>query len=216
MQSKNVARLSFITTSAIIIILIFWFPANQDKIVAFALAHTILAPLIIILWRTLGIVIPPIPGGILSFLLIPIYGWFWSYIFGFLGVIIGASIAFWIARHFREPIVSHVVPLQELHIWEKRISKKKEFFGFLGIRLTTAPIMDFISYVAGLSTMSFKTFIVATCLADLPIIVVYYFSDITFQYFVKKSSSFGFLYLILLPLLYFIMEHYEVFKKKNK
>ncbi len=216
MNSKRIAQASFIITSLIIIFLLFWFPANQEHVVFFALSHTILAPFIIITWRILAIVIPPIPGGILSFLLIPIYGWFWSYIFALIGILLGTSIAFWIARYLREPTVSKIVPLQELHTWEKKLSKKKEFLAFLGIRLTTAPIMDFISYIAGLSKIEYKTFIFATLLAELPNLFVYYFSDITYKYLLKQSSYAGFLYLILLPLLFIALQHYEVFKKKKK
>ncbi len=215
MKSRGLINISFLITSLLIIFFLFWFPANQEQIVAFAIAHVILAPIIVIIWRILAVVIPPIPGGILSFLLIPIYGWLWSYIFAFLGIIIGASIAFWIARVYRKPLVSRFVPLQQLHAWEEKVSRKKEFLAFLGIRLTTAPIMDFISYIAGLSKINFRIFFFATALSELPNIALYYFSDVTYKYIVKHSSSVGFLYLLLLPALFLLLQQYKLFKKEK-
>jgi uncharacterized membrane protein YdjX (TVP38/TMEM64 family) len=128
----------------------------------------------IILWRIIGTVIPPIPGGLLALAMIPVFGWFLAYLYGAIGLVIGCSIAFWLARIFGEGIVTSFIPLKQLHKLEDKLSQKDEFFAFLLIRFTTGAILDFVSYVAGLTKISFKTFFIATLISILPDALYYY------------------------------------------
>lgn len=207
--------LTIVTIASVLIIV----PAHQKEITSFTLAHPLLAPVIIIFFRMIAMIIPPIPGGILSFALIPVLGWFWSYIYAVIGMTIGASIAFFIARKFREPVVAKFVPLQQLHTWEKQLSGKTEFTTFLVIRMTTGPIMDFISYVAGLTRISFKKFLIATLIAEIPSIVVYYLGGEVYKKFTEQNSSiFGIAFLLIIGVLYFFFKDHELLNggKKRK
>ena len=158
MKSKYAVLITLGFTLSLFFFLIWWIPPRADAFIAFSEAHRFIGPVLVILWSILAIVVPPIPGGIISFALIPVFGWFWSFVYATIGLLIGTSIAFWLARRFREPLAQRFVPLQELHQWEQRFSQRMEFFAFLGIRFTTGPIMDFISYAAGLSSISFRKF----------------------------------------------------------
>lgn len=206
----------FLTLAAVISLLII-IPAHEKEIIAFTIAHPFLAPILIIAFRTLAMIIPPIPGGILSFALIPVLGWFWSYVYAFIGMTLGASLAFFIARRYREPVVAKFVPLQQLHSWEKRLSYKTEFFTFLLIRLTTGPIMDFISYIAGLTKISFKKFLLATIIAELPSIAVYYFGGEVYKKITEHNSgSIGIGFILILAVLYYSFKDHEIFQKGKK
>ena len=173
---KGIALLTLLLTGFSLTLFIFIVPSNLDAIITFAKEHALLAPFLVIFWRTLAIVIPPLPGGVVSLALLPAFGWFWSFIFAEIGVLLGTSIAFYIARKFREPFVQRFVPLQDLHRWEEKLSAKREFFGFLAIRFTTGPVMDFISYVAGLSKISYSRFILATSISLLPADALYFYA----------------------------------------
>jgi uncharacterized membrane protein YdjX (TVP38/TMEM64 family) len=201
-----------------VLILLFVIPANEKELTKFTIQHPLLAPLLIILFRAIAIIIPPIPGGILSFALIPILGWFWSYLYAVIGVTIGATVAFFIARKFREPIVARFVPLKQLHLWEKKVSHKTEFVAFLVLRLTTGPIMDFISYLAGLTKISFKKFLLITLIAELPSSLAYYLGGKVYQRITEQNSSyFGLGFLLILGILYFFFKDHELITgKKNE
>ncbi len=213
-QINFAALLTFSLSIIGVLLLITIVPQNLETISAFAHKNWLLGALLIILWRILSIVVPPIPGAIVSFSLIPIYGWFLSYVFASIGILIGASIAFFLARKYREPFVKRLIPLQQLHMWEGKLSGKTEFFAFLGIRFATGPILDFISYVAGLSKISYPKFLLATCIAILPDAILYYVGEELYAQFNKQSSYFGVLVLVILAGAYYVIRKKGFFNKQ--
>ncbi len=200
-----------------VLLLLFLIPAYEKDLTAFTIHHPLLAPLLIILFRFIAMVIPPIPGGILSFALIPVIGWFWSYLYAMIGVTLGATVAFFIARKFREPVVAKFVPLKQLHLWEKKLSSRTEFVAFLIVRLTTGPIMDFISYIAGLSKISFKKFLIATLIAELPSMLTYYVGGEVYKKITEYNSTYvGVGFLLFLGVLYFFFKDHELITGEKK
>jgi uncharacterized membrane protein YdjX (TVP38/TMEM64 family) len=177
---------------------------NLEALIQFSKDYPVLAPIIIISWRALAIIIPPIPGGLVSLALIPVFGWFWSFIYATIGLLIGANVAFFLARWFREPLVRKLVPLQQLHSWEDKLSSKKEFYGFLIIRLTTEPILDFISYIAGLSKISFWKFFTATFISLLPNIVLFYIGEEVYKRFYQQNAFLALILVLVIGVGYYI------------
>lgn len=211
-----VGLLTFTLTAVSFIFLIGFVTHYQTELINFAIEYPPIIPILIAVWRAISIVIAPLPGGILSFAFIPILGWFWAWLYGSVGVTVGATIAFCIARRFREPAVARFVPLKNLHAWEEKLSKKTEFFAFLGIRITTAPIMDFMSYIAGLSKISYKKFILATLIAQIPEAIWYYFGGTLYQGLATTKSLLGALVLIIILVIgFFIIKNHGLFRKKE-
>lgn len=197
--------------------LFFWLPPHQDELTQLAIDHPIVAPLIIIFFRMIGMVIPPIPGGVISFALIPVLGWFWSSVYSMIGLTLGAIIAFFIARKFREPVIARFVPLQDLNKWEDKLSGKTEFFAFLGIRMMTGPIMDFISYVAGLSKISFWKFLLATVIAEIPSVFAYYVGgEVYKKVSVDNGAYVGVGILLAIGVAFFYLKDHEIIKRYTK
>jgi uncharacterized membrane protein YdjX (TVP38/TMEM64 family) len=216
-MKKYFLHISAGVTISLVLFLFLFTTTYEKEIVQFSLAHPLLAPLLLILFRMIGMIIPPIPGGILSFALIPILGWFWSYVYAMIGLTLGAIIAFYLARHFREPIVAKFVPLRQLHTWENKLSHKTEFFAFLMIRLTTGPIMDFISYIAGLSKISFPKFLLATLIAEIPSLLVYYLGGEIYSQISKSNTNLvGIGFLLVLGVLFYYFKDHEFFTGKKK
>lgn len=182
---------------------------NLEAITDFSIKYPFLAPIAIILWRILAVVIPPLPGGLVSLALIPVFGWFASFLYATTGLMIGAAISFLLARRFREPLVKKFVPLQQLHSWEGKLSNKNEFWVFLGIRMSTEAIMDFISYIAGLSKISFTKFIVATFISLIPNALIFYLGETVYKEFYQKNAFLAVLVILILGLIY-----YKIFSRK--
>ena len=215
-KNRLFAYITLGTTVVVVLFLMLWLPPQQEAIAAFSKANPLWAPLAIIISRIIGMVIPPIPGGLVSFALIPVIGWFWAYIYGVIGTTTGAIIAFLLARKFREPLVARFVPLQQMHSWEARISHKKKFWAFLLIRMTTGPLMDFVSYIAGLTKISFLTFLVTTLIAEIPTVLVYYIGGKTYEKFSGTNNYAGVGFLLLLGILFYFFKDHEIFTGKKK
>ena len=196
-HSQLIGLTTFLLSAIGIFLLIVIVPPHLSTITALSQKHWILGALLIILWRIIAIVIPPVPGGIVSFALVPVFGWFLSFVYATIGVLIGTTIAFYLARRYQEPLVKRFVPLQQLHQWQGKLSKKTEFFAFLGIRLATAPVLDFISYIAGLSTIRFSTFISVVAIGILPDALIYYLGEELYKQLYKESAYLGVLSLLI-------------------
>lgn len=209
-KTKVIAVITVSLSALGVLLFLLWLsPENIQKAIDFSAKNPLFAPLLLILWRFIAIVIPPIPGGVVSFALLPVAGWLQVWVFSSIGILAGTSTAFVLARKFREPLVRKFVPLQQLHKWEGKISKKAmEFWLFLGIRITTAEVMDFISYVSGLSKLTFRTFFLATAVSLIPNIFWYYLGEAAF----KLSAYATAIFVIVVVLLLYVAKKKKFFE----
>ncbi len=208
MHKKNLLLISVL----IILILFlsgiyFVFGDSPEKVIFTIENHIFLGPLLLILWRIIGIIFPAIPAGVISFAAVPIFGWFHTYLYTVTGIMIGTSISFFLARKFREPLVKRFVPLKRIHEVENKLTKRQEFLAIIGIRIFTVPVMDFSSYVAGLSKISFPKFFLATLIASLPDIAIFYFGEQFYKTFFGRSL------IVAVSVLFFIATGYFVIKR---
>ena len=161
---------------------------------AVGLIHTYpyLAPLLIIGFRFIGMVLAPLPGAPIAFSSMALLPWHEAWFYNFVGNEAGVIAAFYIARKFREPVVANFVPLEKIHRWQEQVSARKQFWAFAGLRLFSILAFDFVSYAAGLSKLSFKTFISATLLVDIPIgLLFFYLGGIAVKYGVWLFGAFA-------------------------
>lgn len=142
-----------------------------------------LAPLIIIGIRFIGVVIAPLPGSPVMLASIAVLPWWQAWLYNFLGSTAGMIAAFLIARRFREPVVARFAPLREVTRWQEAISHRNQFWAFAGLRMITPIVFDFISYAAGLTRISFWTYLLATLAVDIPTgFIFFYFGGIAMRY----------------------------------
>ena len=196
-------------------------PSNIDASVAFAGRHTVIGPLLLVGLRILGIIFPAIPSGVITFAVVPIFGWFDTYIYTLIGIIIGTSLAFFLARIFREKLVQRFMPLKKIHRLESEISKKKQFLAIVVLRLFTVPVMDFSSYIAGLTKISYKKFVLATVIASLPDIFIFYIGEEVYKKIFGKSVIIAVVGLLIISTMYYVYKKYKsntesVLDKSNK
>lgn len=204
-KSQFITLLTLGLSTVSIILLVLLIPPNLSSIITFASQNKLLLISTVIIYRVLAIVIPPLPGGAISIALIPVFGWQLSFLVSSVSVLIGTSISFFLARKFREPLVKNFIPLQQLHKWETKLSQKRKLWAFLVIRFTTGPILDFISYAAGLSKISFKNFFLATTITLIPDAFFYYLGETAY-----KVSSY-----LALALLVVFFTVFLILKKKK-
>ena len=157
-----------------------------------------LAFFIVVLARFLAIVIAPLPGQPVAFVSLAVMPWQEAWLANFIGADLGAIIAFLIARKFREPVAARFTGLSQLHGFEGTISNRTKFSGFLGLRIAAAPALDFFSYAAGLSKVSFRLFAVVTVLVDIPI-------SFAFFYFGSIAARFGVYFMLAFIVLFAVV-----------
>ncbi|MBI2623769.1 MAG: TVP38/TMEM64 family protein [Candidatus Liptonbacteria bacterium] len=157
-----------------------------------------LAPFIIIIFRFLGVVLAPLPGAPVAFASIAFLPWQEAWLYNLVGVELGSFCAFFIARKWREPIAAKFAPLQNLHTWQEKISERWQFWGFVALRGMAAVVVDFLSYAAGLSKISFRNFALASVSVDaLVSIPFFYLGSVAFSYGAYFAAAFVFLFALL-------------------
>lgn len=199
----------------LLIVLILFNPYRLDSTLEFTSEHLYIGAILLVLLRITGMIVPMIPGGIVSFAVVPIFGWFATYVYTATGIFIGTSIAFWLARIYREPLVARFVSLKRIHELEKQISGKKQFIAIFAFRLFTVPVVDISSYIVGLTKVSYKKFALATFLATVPETLIFYFGEEFYKRLFGKSLFIGVIALLIIGSIYFIIKRYR-FKLKGK
>lgn len=155
----------------------------QEQLQQFLIAHSVLAPFLFVLLRTIPILFPPIPGFIIDAIGIVLFPWYLGFILAVIGGMLGATGAFYVSRHFREPLLSRFRILKKVHQREDQYSEKQKLVGLLLLRFATAPFFDYISYAAGLTKMRAHTFVLTTFFGSvLPFMfVMYYFGAMSYR-----------------------------------
>ncbi len=83
------------------------------------------------------------------------------------GWVIGAAVAFGIARQFGRPVVERLIGLDRVHAVESRIPKRNLFWSVVVLRMLIS--VDILSYALGLaSDMRWGRYIFATALGVMP------------------------------------------------
>ncbi len=197
------------------VVLLVFNPKYSDTIVGFVGEHKFVGPMFLIFWRVLGIIIPAIPAGVVSFAVVPFFGWKLTYVYTLVGILIGTSISFWLARSFRERLVARFMTLRKIHKLEDSLSHKKRFFAIVALRLFTVPVMDFSSYIAGLTKISFPKFFLATIIASIPDIGIFYLGEELSKRFFGKRIAIAVAFLFFMALFYFLFRKYK-YRERDK
>ena len=131
------------------------------------------APIISIALMIAQGILAPLP----SFVITAANGLAFGIPFGFLiswtGGMAAAIVMFWLARFLGAGFVEKVTKQNRLLHQANRYSGKNGFFLIFVARLIPIVSFDFISFLAGLSQISFRSFFVATALGQIPGTILY-------------------------------------------
>lgn len=130
----------------------------------------VLAPLIYIVMFSL-VPLTFFPDSVLAISAGLIFGFSKGYIYTTIGALIGASIAFFIARYLGKEIIKKKSS-DKLEKIERLIEKNGFYIIFL-LRLIPLFPFDVISYGAGITNVKYKDFILATLFGTIPGIAVF-------------------------------------------
>lgn len=148
----------------------FFEPARVEEILA---EIGPFAPLIYMVIMAATAIIIPIPGPPLFVVAGAFFGPFLGTVYAVVGSLAGAVIAFLIARFLGRDVIESMVGKQVVICCEcsEGLLTKIIFFS----RLLPLISFDVVSYGAGLTRMSLRSFVLATLLGSLPMTFIYHF-----------------------------------------
>ncbi|MBW2983847.1 TVP38/TMEM64 family protein [Candidatus Woesearchaeota archaeon] len=141
--------------------------SDPVKIKEFVLGFGIFAPIIFIILQAIQAIIPIMPGQLLVLLAGALFGTIKGSIYCLIGIFIGISVVFFIAKKYGTEVVHKHVDKKELSKLNKFIREHGDYAIFLGRVLPLFP-SDVVSFGAGLTKMRYKHYIIASMLGFFP------------------------------------------------
>lgn len=139
-----------------------------ENIQSFLITYHQFAPFVFILIMALVVVVPPIPGLPLVMGSSMIFGSFLGGVYSTIGVSLGASIAFGISRKFGRPLVLIFFSNDRVIEFENKLTVKRQLIALFLMRIIPLAPFDIVSYVAGLTPIKFRYFILITLVGAFP------------------------------------------------
>ncbi len=136
-------------------------------IAAYVRGFGLWAPAISLLLMLLQSVIAPLPGSLVAATNGVVFGIWWGTLLSWAGGMLGASAAFWLARLFGHALVARAIGQGNIERLDQ-FGAERGFWVVLIARLTPIVSFDLISYLAGLSSIGFGRFMLATAVGMLP------------------------------------------------
>ena len=101
-----------------------------------------------------------------------LWGWFLAGFLSVLGWLIGAQIAFFLARRYGKPFVKRIISIEKLHKLEQQIPEEHLFWTVVFLRMCVS--VDLLSYALGLfSNMKNGSYMLATFLGITPFAFIF-------------------------------------------
>lgn len=146
--------------------------SNVDAVVEYIRSFGVWAVVISFLLMIFQSIIAPLPAFLITFANAAIFGWWQGAILSWTSAMAGAIICFYISRLLGRDVVVKLTSnrsLEQIDQFFKRYGKNT----ILICRLLPFVSFDLVSYAAGLTGMSFISFIVATGIGQLPATIIY-------------------------------------------
>lgn len=119
------------------------------------------APAVFIVLVAVAVVVSPIPSVPLGLAAGAAFGIWWGTVYSLIGSQLGAMIAFGLAKRLGRPFVERYVPRESLEQVDRFAQQRGAWAVFI-MRLLPAFNFDWVSYAAGLTTLRWGTFSLAT------------------------------------------------------
>ncbi len=112
--------------------------------------------------KILGLVWPPFSGGIVAFLLLPIFGVFNTYLIDLAGTIIGITVSYFIAKWLNRKLVTALVGNTFIEkVSRVKIKEERELEAVILASIVLAgPMIEVVSYAAGFLKVKYRNLLV--------------------------------------------------------
>lgn len=185
---------------------------NLESLKQYILSFGIWAPIISFILMILQSVAAPLPAFLITFANAALFGWVKGALLSWTSAMAGAALCFYIARFLGRDTVEKLTS-------KFAIDSVDEFFNKYGkhtiliARLLPFMSFDLVSYAAGLTSMSFISFFIATGIGQIPATIIYsYAGDMLTGG--AKLMMMGILTLSAISVLLYVLK--KIYNDKNK
>lgn len=119
--------------------------------------------------KSIGVLFPPIPAGLITMASIPFLGWFGAYVVDLMGSISGGMIAYALGKKYGHPLLLKIFGEEVTKKIEKiKIKKNREIEGIFVYRVALgSTILEAVYYGAGFLKVGFKNFLIGSILSHI-------------------------------------------------
>jgi len=143
------------------------FTADQENFGAFIRGYGAVGPIVLASLQFLQILLAVLPGHALTLAGGYIYGLVLGFLFNLFVIVAASQLAFGIARYFGRHVVVRLAPAAMLNRWDGAARRYGFAFFFTSFLFPIFPA-DTMNYLAGLTSLSGKKFLVASVLGRAP------------------------------------------------
>ncbi|MEK7100225.1 MAG: VTT domain-containing protein [Patescibacteria group bacterium] len=161
------------------LVIFYWFFKSPYFLIVdtWVKANIVLYVIYLFIYKSIGVLFPPIPAGLVTMASIPFLGWFNAYLVDFFGSLFGGIIAYFLGKKYGHPLLNKILGSDLTEKIEKvKIKKDKEIEGVFVYRLAFgSTILEAIYYGAGFLKIGFKNFLIGSTLSHIVIGVPSFF-----------------------------------------
>ena len=145
---------------------------DLDSLKEYILSFGVWAPIISFILMILQSIAAPLPAFLITFANAALFGWVKGAILSWSSAMVGAAVCFFIAKYLGRDVVEKLTSKFAIESVDSYVEKYGKHT-ILIARLLPFMSFDLVSYAAGLTSMSFISFFVATGIGQLPATIVY-------------------------------------------
>ena len=187
---------------------------NTERIVSLIRSWGAAAPVMSVLLMITQAIVAPLPAFLITAANGMIFGAYWGAFISWIGALLGALTAFFIARLFEEVALDKIVRNPKAADFIRHAGEKRGFYIILISRLLPFISFDVISYMAGLSGIRPWPFIAGTGLGMLPATIFY--SVLGHEIPVmEEHPSIVYTYTVVFIFILIVFSAVQKFRKKN-
>lgn len=157
-------------------------------------------------------IVSPIPAFVITLANAAIFGWWQGALLSWTSSMVGAALCFYIARGLGRDVVVSLTSERALQSLDGFFDKYGKW-AIIVSRLLPFMSFDIVSYAAGLTSMGFWPFIIATGIGQAPATIVYSYVGQNFAGG-AKGLFYGLIALFSISIIIFIVK--EVWNDRNK
>jgi uncharacterized membrane protein YdjX (TVP38/TMEM64 family) len=143
------------------------FLTNAREIRAFVQGFGVWAPLVLVVLQALQVVLAPVPGQVLAVAAGYLFGAWWGTLYNMIGITIGSTVAFWLARRFGRSYVEDIVHEDTLSRFDG-ISDDRVRLGLFVFFLLPGLPDDVLCFVGGLTRLPLWQLVVIAVVGRAP------------------------------------------------
>ena len=145
---------------------------DLDSLKQYILSYGALAPIISFVLMLVQSVAAPLPAFLITFSNAALFGWVWGAVLSWSSAMAGAALCFFIAKFLGRDVVERLTSKYAIDSIDEFFDKYGKYT-ILVCRLLPFISFDIVSYAAGLTSMEFLPFFIATGIGQLPATIVY-------------------------------------------